>query len=63
MSVWKEIRCDAVTSYECESDRNDGPQGFEPVGELNRRARKYGWRIVAGEAICPACLKANDHAD
>lgn len=58
MSVWKEIRCDAVpTAPDCLSNDNRGPYGFEPVAELHAQARKQGWRIGRDGATCPACRK------
>ena len=56
MSVWKEIRCDAIlTSDDCLSNSNSGPQGFESAASLKAAARKQGWFIKADEAICPKC--------
>lgn len=59
MSVWKEIRCDAVPILpECHSGMNRGPQGFEPVQDLLSVARKEGWLVLRSETICPVCRKA-----
>ena len=54
MSVWKEIRCDAKMD-DCFSNRNEGPMGFEGVAELHAQARKQGWLVAGGQAICPNC--------
>jgi hypothetical protein len=56
MSVWKEIRCDAIPEIDdCLSRSNEGPKGFETVTELHRQARLRGWRISRDQAICPNC--------
>ena len=60
MSVWKEIRCDAVPSAaDCLSNSNLGPKGFESAALLQAQARKEGWKFKGDEATCPHCAKAD----
>ena len=58
MSIWREIRCDAVPeSADCLSASNNGPKGFESDKELRAEARREGWVFHGGSAYCPKCRK------
>jgi hypothetical protein len=60
MTVWKEIRCD-WNNYDAgcvDGTDEENPQGFWPMGDLRKIAKRRKWRVIDGDDVCPYCFKA-----